>query len=86
MAKFAKELILSLTQAAAHARGRKVRGLRVSKFKPQSTTRVESDDFELVRGSGNVFRDFGDPDAEILQHGSAPWLEQAARRRRNPDL
>src|SRR5581483_10013429 len=22
---------------------------------------------EVVRGSGNVFRDFGDPDAEILQ-------------------
>jgi hypothetical protein len=24
------------------------------------------DDFELVRGSGNVFRDFGYPNAEIL--------------------
>jgi predicted XRE-type DNA-binding protein len=25
------------------------------------------DDFELIRGSGNVFRDFGDPDADVLQ-------------------
>jgi len=25
------------------------------------------DDLELVHGSGNVFRDFGDPDAEVLQ-------------------
>ena len=25
------------------------------------------DDFELVHGSGNVFRDFGDPNAEVLQ-------------------
>ena len=26
------------------------------------------DDFELVRGSGNVFRDFGRPDADVLDH------------------
>jgi predicted XRE-type DNA-binding protein len=26
-----------------------------------------SDDFELVRGSGNVFADFGDPNAEVEQ-------------------
>ena len=26
-----------------------------------------NDDFELVRGSGNVFRDFGDPDADLEQ-------------------
>lgn len=26
-----------------------------------------SDDFELVRGSGNVFRDFGLPDADLRQ-------------------
>lgn len=26
-----------------------------------------SDEFELVRGSGNVFRDFGDPDADLKQ-------------------
>lgn len=25
------------------------------------------DDFELVHGSGNVFRDFGHPDADVLQ-------------------
>ena len=28
---------------------------------------MSKDDFELVHGSGNVFRDFGDPDADILQ-------------------
>jgi predicted XRE-type DNA-binding protein len=27
----------------------------------------KDDDFELIRGSGNVFKDFGDPDADILQ-------------------
>lgn len=26
-----------------------------------------NDDFELIHGSGNVFRDFGRPDADILQ-------------------
>ena len=26
-----------------------------------------SDDFELVEGSGNVFRDFGDSDADLKQ-------------------
>ena len=25
------------------------------------------DDFEMVRGSGNVFRDFGEPDADVKQ-------------------
>ncbi len=28
---------------------------------------MSKDDFELVRGSGNVFRDLGHPDADILQ-------------------
>ncbi len=28
---------------------------------------MSDDDFELVRGSGNVFVDFGDPNAEIEQ-------------------
>lgn len=28
---------------------------------------MNDDDMELVRGSGNVFRDFGDPDAELEQ-------------------
>ena len=28
---------------------------------------MSDDDFELVHGSGNVFRDLGYPDAEILQ-------------------
>lgn len=27
----------------------------------------EIDDFELVRGSGNIFRDFGHPNAELEQ-------------------
>jgi len=27
----------------------------------------EKDDFELVRGSGNVFRDHNDPDADVQQ-------------------
>lgn len=28
---------------------------------------MSEDEIELVRGSGNVFRDFGDPDADIKQ-------------------
>ena len=28
---------------------------------------MSEDDFELIRGSGNVFRDLGDPDADIKQ-------------------
>lgn len=28
---------------------------------------MSEDDFELVRGSGNVFRDMGYPNADILQ-------------------
>jgi predicted XRE-type DNA-binding protein len=28
---------------------------------------MSKDDFELVRGSGNAFRDFGHPDADIQQ-------------------
>jgi predicted XRE-type DNA-binding protein len=28
---------------------------------------MSDDDFDLVHGSGNVFRDFGDPHAEVLQ-------------------
>ncbi len=28
---------------------------------------MSDDDFELMRGSGNVFRDLGDPNAEVLQ-------------------
>jgi len=28
---------------------------------------MSDDDFELVRGSGNVFRDFGEPNDEVLQ-------------------
>jgi len=43
MAKFAKELITSLRQAAAHACGRKLRGVRV--------TRVEIPDVKAIRRS-----------------------------------
>ncbi len=28
---------------------------------------MDDDDFELIRGGGNVFRDLGDPNAEVLQ-------------------
>src|SRR6266852_1357956 len=28
---------------------------------------MSEDDLELIHGSGNVFRDFGDPNAEVLQ-------------------
>lgn len=28
---------------------------------------MSEDDFEVVRGSGNIYRDFGDPDADIKQ-------------------
>ena len=41
MAKFAKELITSLTQAAKHARGGKVKGMRV--------TAVELPDVKAIR-------------------------------------
>ena len=43
MGKFAKELLTSLSQAAAHARGGKVRGLRV--------TAVEIPDVKALRRS-----------------------------------
>lgn len=28
---------------------------------------MSKDEFDLIRGSGNVFRDFGDPDADVKQ-------------------
>lgn len=37
-----------------------------------------SDDFELVRGSGNVFRDFGYPDAD-LRHAKALLAAEIAK-------
>ena len=43
MAKFGDELIESMRQAAAHARGRKVRGMRV--------TRVDIPDVKAIRRS-----------------------------------
>ena len=51
-----------MKQAAAHARGRKVRGLRVAARTAKQMTRVE-------RGSGNVFADLGlpNPEQELLK-------------------
>ena len=43
MGKFAKELIESLSQAAAHAEGRRVKGVRV--------TKVETPDVRAIRRS-----------------------------------
>lgn len=43
MGKFGKELIESLTQAAAHAQGRRVKGVRV--------TKVEIPDVKAIRRS-----------------------------------
>ena len=43
MSKFGKELIKSMKQAAKHARGRKVRGVRV--------TKVEASDVRAIRRS-----------------------------------
>ena len=43
MSKFGKELIASMKQAAAHARGRRVRGMRV--------TKVEIPDVKAIRRS-----------------------------------
>ena len=43
MSQFADELIVSLKQAAAHAKGRKVRGMRV--------TKVELPDVKAIRRS-----------------------------------
>jgi putative transcriptional regulator len=43
MSKFGKELIVSMTQAAAHAQGRKVRGMRL--------TKVEAPDVKAIRRS-----------------------------------
>jgi putative transcriptional regulator len=43
MSKFGNELIASMKQAAAHARGRKVRGMRV--------TKVEIPDVKAIRRS-----------------------------------
>ena len=43
MTKFGKELIASMKQAAAHAQGRKVRGMRI--------TKVEMPDVKAIRRS-----------------------------------
>ena len=43
MGKFAKELVESLKQATAHAKGRKVKGMRV--------TRMEAPDVKAIRRS-----------------------------------
>jgi putative transcriptional regulator len=49
MGKFGKELIESMQQAASHARGRKVRGMRV--------TKVEVPDVKAIRRSLRMSQD-----------------------------
>jgi hypothetical protein len=43
---------------------------------------MSNDDFERVRGSGNVFRDMGFPEADILQAGQEPACREDHRRAR----
>lgn len=57
MARFADDLIASMKQAAAHARGRKVRDLRVA-------ARTAKRRILIAQGSGNVFADLGRPNPE----------------------
>jgi predicted XRE-type DNA-binding protein len=33
----------------------------------EGTDAMKDEDFELVEGSGNIFRDFGDPEADLKQ-------------------
>ena len=39
---------------------------------------MKGEPMELVRGSGNVFRDFGHPDADVLQM-KAIWPRRSSR-------
>jgi Helix-turn-helix domain len=71
MTRFANDLIASMKQAAAHAQGRKVRGMP----KPKSTTKKGRTDMrkkarvKVEEGSGNVFADLGlpNPEQELLK-------------------
>jgi hypothetical protein len=46
----------------------------------------EKDDLELVRGSGNVFADFGAPDASLRQFRAVLAAEIVKTQRRAPGL
>ncbi len=73
MGKFGKELIESLSQAAAHARGRKVRGMR--------TTRLEIPDVKAIRKSLRMSQDRFAAAYRI----PLPTLKNWEQGRRNPD-
>ena len=40
---------------------------------------IEEAEFELVEGTGNVFRDLGDPDA-VLKQARRSWLPTSSPR------
>lgn len=73
MARFAKELIESMQQAAEHARGRKVRGVRVAK--------VEIPDVKAIRRSLKMSQDRFATSFRI----PLPTLKNWEQGRRQPD-
>jgi putative transcriptional regulator len=73
MGKFGKELIESMEEAAAHARGRKVRGMRV--------TRVEIPDVKAIRRSLRMSQDRFATAFRI----PLPTLKNWEQGRRHPD-
>jgi putative transcriptional regulator len=71
MSKFGNELIASLKQAAAHAKGRKVRGMRV--------TTVEMPDVKAIRRSLRMSRQrfclrLSDSASHLEELGAGPAL------------
>lgn len=73
MGKFGKELIESLSQAAVHARGRKVRGMR--------TTKLETPDVKAIRRSLRMSQDRFASAYRI----PLPTLKNWEQGRRHPD-
>lgn len=73
MGKFGKELIESLSQAAAHARGRKPQGMR--------TTRLEIPDVKAIRKSLRMSQDRFAAAYRI----PLPTLKNWEQGRRHPD-
>jgi putative transcriptional regulator len=73
MGKFAKELIESMEQAAKHAGGRKIRGMRVSK--------VEIPDVKAIRRSLKMSQDHFAAAFRI----PLPTLKNWEQGRRHPD-
>jgi putative transcriptional regulator len=73
MGKFGKELIESMEQAAAYARGRKVRGMRV--------TKVEIPDVKAIRRSLRMSQDRFATAFRI----PLPTLKNWEQGRRHPD-